>query len=247
MLFKWGSGAGSNLSAIRGSMETLERRRHRRRAALLHARLRRLRRRHQVRRQDPSRRQDGHPQRRPPRHHGLHQLQGHRREEGMDPRSRPATTAPRPRLRSLQQYLLPERQQLRPRHRRVHGRGRLPTRLLHPHRKRPSPRSRRYKARDIMHAIAEATWQCGDPGMQYDTTINPLAHQCKNTARINASNPCSEYMFLDDSACNLASFNLLKFLTPGGPVRRPRLPPRHQHRRHRHGDHRRRRRLPHRD
>jgi ribonucleoside-diphosphate reductase alpha chain len=72
-----------------------------------------------------------------------------------------------------------------------------------------------YKARDLMHTIAEATWQCGDPGMQYDTTINRW-HTSKNTARINASNPCSEYMFLDDSACNLASFNLLKFLTPGG-------------------------------
>ena len=66
-----------------------------------------------------------------------------------------------------------------------------------------------------MHDIAEATWQCGDPGMQYDSTINRW-HTSKNTARINASNPCSEYMFLDDSACNLASFNLMKFLTPGG-------------------------------
>jgi ribonucleoside-diphosphate reductase alpha chain len=72
-----------------------------------------------------------------------------------------------------------------------------------------------YKARDLMHKLAEATWQCGDPGMQYDTTINKW-HTSKNTARINASNPCSEYMFLDDSACNLASFNLMKFLTPGG-------------------------------
>jgi ribonucleoside-diphosphate reductase alpha chain len=72
-----------------------------------------------------------------------------------------------------------------------------------------------YRARDLMHKIAEATWKCGDPGMQYDTTINKW-HTSKNTARINASNPCSEYMFLDDSACNLASFNLLKFLTPGG-------------------------------
>ena len=68
-----------------------------------------------------------------------------------------------------------------------------------------------YKARDIMHKIAEATWQCGDPGMQYDTTINKW-HTSKNTARINASNPCSEYMFLDNSACNLASFNLMKFV-----------------------------------
>jgi ribonucleoside-diphosphate reductase alpha chain len=72
-----------------------------------------------------------------------------------------------------------------------------------------------YRARDLMHKIAEATWKCGDPGMQYDTTINKW-HTSKNTARINASNPCSEYMFLDDSACNLASFNLLKFVTPGG-------------------------------
>ena len=72
-----------------------------------------------------------------------------------------------------------------------------------------------YKARDLMMKIAENTWACGDPGMQYDTTINRW-HTSKNTARINASNPCSEYMFLDDSACNLASFNLLKFVSPGG-------------------------------
>jgi ribonucleoside-diphosphate reductase alpha chain len=72
-----------------------------------------------------------------------------------------------------------------------------------------------YKARDLMRKIAEATWQCGDPGMQYDTTINKW-HTSKNSGRINASNPCSEYMFLDDSACNLASFNLLKFVTSAG-------------------------------
>jgi ribonucleoside-diphosphate reductase alpha chain len=72
-----------------------------------------------------------------------------------------------------------------------------------------------YKARDIMKKIAEATWLCGDPGMQFDTTINRW-HTSKNTARINASNPCSEYMFLDNSACNLASFNLMKFLNPAG-------------------------------
>jgi len=71
------------------------------------------------------------------------------------------------------------------------------------------------KAREIMRKIAEATWACGDPGMQFDSTINRW-HTSKNTGRINASNPCSEYMFLDDSACNLASFNLLKFLTPAG-------------------------------
>ena len=69
-----------------------------------------------------------------------------------------------------------------------------------------------YKARDLMRQIAEATHMCGDPGMQFDTTVNDW-HTCPNTARINASNPCSEYMFLDDSACNLASINLMKFLT----------------------------------
>ncbi len=72
-----------------------------------------------------------------------------------------------------------------------------------------------YKARDLMRQIAEATWICGDPGMQFDTTVNDW-HTCPNTSRINASNPCSEYMFLDDSACNLASINLMKFVTEGG-------------------------------
>src|SRR3984885_3940638 len=71
-----------------------------------------------------------------------------------------------------------------------------------------------YKAKDLLKKISEATWHCGDPGMQYDTTVNRW-HTSKNTARINASNPCSEYMFLDDSACNLASLNLLKFAPNG--------------------------------
>jgi ribonucleoside-diphosphate reductase alpha chain len=71
-----------------------------------------------------------------------------------------------------------------------------------------------FKARDLLHKISDATWHCGDPGMQYDTTTNRW-HTSKNTARINASNPCSEYMFLDDSACNLASLNLLKFAPNG--------------------------------
>ncbi|MGD2113553.1 MAG: vitamin B12-dependent ribonucleotide reductase, partial [Acidobacteriota bacterium] len=67
-----------------------------------------------------------------------------------------------------------------------------------------------HQAREVMERIAEATWVCGDPGMQYDTTINDW-HTCANTDRINSSNPCSEYMFLDDTACNLASLNLMKF------------------------------------
>src|SRR6266702_53392 len=71
-----------------------------------------------------------------------------------------------------------------------------------------------YKAKELLYKIADATWRCGDPGMQFDTTVNRW-HTSKNTARINASNPCSEYMFLDDSACNLASLNLLKFAPNG--------------------------------
>ncbi|MDZ4798700.1 MAG: vitamin B12-dependent ribonucleotide reductase [Bryobacteraceae bacterium] len=73
----------------------------------------------------------------------------------------------------------------------------------------------RYKAKELLRQVSEATWQCGDPGMQFDSTINRW-HTSKNTARINASNPCSEYMFLDDSACNLASLNLMKFVGAGG-------------------------------
>jgi ribonucleoside-diphosphate reductase alpha chain len=72
-----------------------------------------------------------------------------------------------------------------------------------------------FRARDLLHDMAESAWKCGDPGMQYDSTINRW-HTCKGTDRIFASNPCSEYMFLDDTACNLASLNLLKFLGSNG-------------------------------
>ncbi|HXG60793.1 MAG TPA: vitamin B12-dependent ribonucleotide reductase, partial [Planctomycetota bacterium] len=75
--------------------------------------------------------------------------------------------------------------------------------------------ARTYKARYLWDKIAQAAWTCADPGVQFDTTINAW-HTCPNTDRIYASNPCSEYMFLDDSACNLASLNLTKFLTPEG-------------------------------
>jgi len=70
-------------------------------------------------------------------------------------------------------------------------------------------------AKELLYKVADSTWHCGDPGMQYDTTVNRW-HTCKNTARINASNPCSEYMFLDDTACNLASLNLMKYLGSNG-------------------------------
>ncbi|HWC32531.1 MAG TPA: vitamin B12-dependent ribonucleotide reductase, partial [Actinomycetota bacterium] len=71
------------------------------------------------------------------------------------------------------------------------------------------------RARDLMRQIAHAAWECADPGMQYDTTINDW-HTCPASGRINASNPCSEYMHLDNSACNLASLNLMKFLHDDG-------------------------------
>lgn len=70
-------------------------------------------------------------------------------------------------------------------------------------------------ARDVMHQVAYAAWACADPGVQFDTTINRW-HTCANTDRIYASNPCSEFMFLDDSACNLASINVMKYLKPDG-------------------------------
>jgi len=72
-----------------------------------------------------------------------------------------------------------------------------------------------HEARAVLRRMAEAAWICGDPGIQYDTTINRW-NPCKATHRINASNPCSEYMFVDDSACNLASLNLMKFAKEDG-------------------------------
>ncbi len=71
------------------------------------------------------------------------------------------------------------------------------------------------RARDLMRQVAQAAWECADPGMQYDSTINDW-HTCPASGRINASNPCSEYMHLDNSACNLASLNLLRFLDQDG-------------------------------
>src|SRR6202050_5694280 len=73
----------------------------------------------------------------------------------------------------------------------------------------------KFRARDLLREMADSAWRCGDPGMQYDTTVNRW-HTCKATDRIYASNPCSEYMFLDDTACNLASLNLMKYLGPTG-------------------------------
>ena len=99
-----------------------------------------------------------------------------------------------------------------------------------------------YKARDLMRLIAEGTHVCGDPGMQFDTTINEW-HTCPETDRIYASNPCSEYMFLNDSACNLASINLMKFVKADGEFDVGRLQGGDPHADHGAGDHRRQREL----
>ena len=80
-------------------------------------------------------------------------------------------------------------------------------------------------ARELWDKIADAAWASADPGMQFDTTINDW-HTCPASGRINASNPCSEYMFLDDTACNLASLNLLAFPTRTANVRGRRVPAR---------------------
>ena len=82
--------------------------------------------------------------------------------------------------------------------------------MTHPDKEGPT-----YQAREMFAALAQAAWACGDPGLQYDSTINRW-HTCPRSGRINASNPCSEYMFLDDSACNLASINLMKFRLADG-------------------------------
>ncbi|MDA8746320.1 vitamin B12-dependent ribonucleotide reductase, partial [Rubripirellula amarantea] len=80
---------------------------------------------------------------------------------------------------------------------------------------KPTEDAPSYDARELLNKMAECAWHCGDPGVQYDTTINKW-HTCPNSGAINASNPCSEYMFLDDTACNLASINLMKFVGNDG-------------------------------
>ncbi|MEK6875472.1 MAG: vitamin B12-dependent ribonucleotide reductase [Nanoarchaeota archaeon] len=89
--------------------------------------------------------------------------------------------------------------------------GDLELRTIPVHNKEMADKMPVYKARELLKKIAENAHACGDPGMQYDTTINKW-HTCPNSGRINASNPCSEYMFIDDSSCNLASLNLIKFI-----------------------------------
>lgn len=94
----------------------------------------------------------------------------------------------------------------------VENKGKWYTRFVT---KRKGEVAQEYDAYELMREIAKAAWECADPGIQYDTTINDW-HTCPNSGRINASNPCSEYMHLDNSACNLASINLMKYIREDG-------------------------------
>ena len=120
-----------------------------------------------------------------------------------------------PRRPRHHQRAVPERQQLRPGQRRVHARRRERRVASACAPGRTARFSRRVDAKELFAKMAKAAWECADPGIQYDDTINDW-HTTPESGRITASNPCSEYMHLDNSSCNLASLNLLKFLTPDG-------------------------------
>ena len=202
-------------------------RRHRLRPGQLHEGLRRLRRRGQVGRQDPARGQDGHPRRRPSGRASTSSTPRPTRRRRPGRSSRPATTRPSPARRTA-----------RSSSRTPTTRCASPTsscsaveqdrRLAARTRSRPARSPAPTRRATSSARMAEAAWICGDPGIQYDTTINDW-HTCANTDRIYASNPCSEYMFLNDTACNLASLNLMKFVREDGEfdveAYRLRLPP----------------------
>ena len=94
---------------------------------------------------------------------------------------------------------------------------------------------RRKTPRALLHKIAEGTWTCGDPGLQYDGAIQQW-HTCKGTEPIHSTNPCSEYVFLNNTACNLASLNLMKFKREDGDLRHRALQGRRAHLHHRAGN-----------
>ena len=196
-IFKGGSGAGVNLSKIRASMEQLARRRHRQRPRQLHARCRRVGGHDQERRQDPPRRQDGRPRHRPSRHRRVRLVQGHRGAQ--DPRAARRRLRHGPRRQGQLLDPVPERQQLGAAHRRVHA-GRASTTATGSCAPASTARViKTVKARELFRQIGEAAWECADPGVQFDTTINRW-HTAPNTGRITASNPCSEYFHLDNSS-----------------------------------------------
>ena len=214
LIFKGGSGAGPEPlpdPLVEGAAVL---RRHRVRPGVVHARRRRQRGHHQVRRRHPAGGEDGRARRRPPRHRGVRRRPRPRRRTRSASCATPgstwtsaAPTSPRCSTRTPT------------------TRSGSPTSSCA--RSRPAPSSgcapgmtgeviERVDARRSCSAsIAQAAWECADPGIQYDDTINDW-HTCPESGRITASNPCSEYMHLDNSSCNLASLNLLKFLGEDG-------------------------------
>ncbi len=208
-IFKGGSGAGLNLSRIRSSKELLSSGGTASgpvsfmRGADASAGTIKSRRRH------ASRGQDGRPRRRPPRHRGVRADQGAR--GGQDPRAARRRVRHGPRRQGHRLRAVPEREQLGAGHRRVHACGRGGSSEFGLTSRKDGSVIETVDARELMGKIAAAAWECADPGIQYDGTINDW-HTNPESGRITASNPCSEYMTLDNSSCNLASLNLLKFL-----------------------------------
>ena len=188
VIFKGGSGSGINLSKIRSSVRAARGRRHGVRSGELHARRRRVGGHDQVGRQDPPGGEDGHPRRRPSRHRRVHLVQGQRGAQGAGAARRRLRHGPRRRRLVLDP--VPERQQLGARHRRVHA-GRHRRRRLGPeggHHRRGASRASAPATCGVRSPLA--AWECADPGLQFDTTINKW-HTAHATGRINGSNPCS--------------------------------------------------------
>ena len=181
MIFKGGSGAGINLSRIRSSHELPEGRRHRVGPGQLHARRRRLGGHHQVGWQDPAGGQDGHPRRRSPRHRGLHLVQGDRGAQGPGPARRRVRHGPRRQGLHRLQY------------QNANNSVRVTDEFMEAvvdgrdwdlDRRATARSCGSVPARDLFRQIADAAWECADPGMQFDTTINRW-HTAPNTGRIN--------------------------------------------------------------
>ena len=208
MLFKYGSGTGTDLSSLRSHAGKTERRRQAERAAFVPEGLRPGRERGEERRQNPARGEDEHAQGLASGHRGIHRREAEGREESLG--ADRAGLRRQLQRRRLRLGHVSERKSERARERRIHGRrGRRP-RMVDAARDATASRARRRTRATLLRKIAEGTYICGDPGMQFDTTIHKW-HTCKGTDRQNSTNPCSEYLFLDNTACNLASLNLMKF------------------------------------
>ena len=208
LIFKGGSGRGRQPVPDPLEQGAAVLGRHRERPGFVHARRRRVGRDDQVGRCDPAGGEDGRARRRSPRHRGVHRDQGAR--GGEDPRPARRRLRHGPRRQGHHQRPVPERQQLGPRLGRVHARGGGGRPFDLAARTTGEP-IEQVDAKELFGKMAKAAWECADPGIQYDGTINDW-HTCPESGRITASNPCSEYVHLDNSSCNLASINLMKFL-----------------------------------